>query len=204
MPQMARFFRLLRRAAWLSLEHDQFGIAKAAAYSAVLTLFPGLLLLASILAASRRTESFIPFIATAVGRILPPVAAGAAQPYFRHTAEQPLPLLVTASLITLWTASGVLVSWLEGFRYAYGLPVTWGLVKERIIAFGLVVMALAPLTFATLLIAFGNQIETWIIFHGGREVGPVALLVSTWVGWLLRWVVAALTSVAVMLVIYHF
>src|SRR5512138_48783 len=202
---MGRFLRLLRRAAWRSLEHDQYGIAKAAAYSAVLTLFPGLLLVASILAASSKTEVFLPkIIADAVGRILPPGAAGTAQAYFRKTTEQPISILISASLISLWTSSGVLVSWMEGFRYAYGLPQVWGLMKERFIAFGLVIMALAPLTFATLLVAFGNQIETWIIFHGGREVGPVALLVSTWLGWLLRWVIAVLTSVAVMLVIYHF
>ncbi len=202
---MSHFLRLLRRAAWRSLEHDQFGIAKAAAYSAVLTLFPGLLLVASILAASSRTELFLPkIIADAVGRILPPGAAGSAQAYFRKTTEQPISILISASLISLWTASGVLVSWMEGFRYAYGLPVVWGLVKERFIAFGLVIMALAPLTFATLMVAFGNQIEAWVIFHGGHEIGPYSLWVAIWLGWLLRWLIAVLTSVAVMLVIYHF
>ncbi len=204
MPEMARFFRLLRRAAWRALEHDQFGIAKAAAYSAVLTLFPGLLLMASILAASSRTEVFLPkIIAAAVGRILPPGAAGSAAAYFQKTTAQPISILISASLVSLWTASGVLVSWMEGFRYAYGLPVTWGLIKERFIAFALVIITLVPLTFATLLVAFGSQIEAWVVFHGGHELGPHAVLVSTWVGWIARWVIAVLTSVAVMLVIYH-
>ncbi len=201
---MSRFFRLLRRAAWLALEHDQFGIAKAAAYSAVLTLFPALLLMASILAASSRTEAFFPrIIGAAVGRILPGGAAGSAAAYFQKTTAQPISILITASLVSLWTASGVLVSWMEGFRYAYGLPVVWGLVKERFIAFGLVIITLVPLTFATLLVAFGNQIEQWIIFHGSYEVGPYTVLISTWLGWVLRWTIAVLTSVAVMLLIYH-
>jgi len=198
---MSRFFRLLRRASWLAVEHDQFGIAKAAAYSAILTLFPGLLLLASILAASSRTEALLPkVLAAAVGRILPGSAAATAQAYFEKTIEVSISLLITASLIALWTASGVLVSWMEGFRKAYRLPMAWGLVKERFIAFGLVIMALAPLAFATLLVAFGNQIESWIIFHSGHEFGPYILLV--WKS--LRWAIAILTSVAVMLVIYHF
>ncbi len=201
---MWKFLRLLRRAAWLSLEHDQFGIAKAAAYSAVLTLFPGLLLLASILATSNKTTAFLKLIADAVGRILPPGAAGSAASYFQRATEQPVPLLITASLITLWTASGVLVSWMEGFRFAYGMPVRWGLAKERFIAFGLVILALVPLSFATLLVAFGNHIASWAIFHSGHEFGPYILLIWGKLALVLRWIVAILTSVVVMLLIYHF
>ncbi len=198
---MSRFLLLFRRASWLALEHDQFGIAKAAAYSAILTLFPGLLLLASILAASTRTEALLPkVLAAAVGRILPGSAAATAQAYFEKAVQVPISLLVTASLIALWTASGVIVSWMEGFRNAYGLPLSWGLVKERFIAFGLVFMALVPLAFATLLVAFGNQIESWMIFHSGHEFGSYILLIWT----SLRWAIAILTSVAVMLLIYHF
>jgi membrane protein len=198
---MSRFVRLLRRALWLALEHDQFGIAKAAAYSAILTLFPGLLLIASILATSRRTETILPrILAGSLGRILPGAAAATAQAYFEKTTDVPIPLLISASLIALWTASGLLVSWMQGFRAAYGLPVAWGLVKERFIAFGLVIMALVPLTFATFLVAFGNQIESWIIFHSGHEFGTSVLLI--WAS--LRWLIAILTSIAVMLLVYHF
>ncbi len=201
MALMSRFLWLLRRAIWRAVEHDQFGIAKAAAYSAILTLFPGLLLLASILAASSRTEALLPrVLAAAVGRILPGSAAASAQAYFEKTVEMPISMLVTASLIALWTSSGVIVSWMEGFRNAYRLPMVWGLVKERFIAFGLVLMALVPLAFATLLVAFGNQIESWVIFHSGHEFGPYILLIWT----SLRWTIALLTSVAVMLLIYHF
>ncbi len=62
--------------------------------------------------------------------------------------------------ITLWTASGVMISWMDGFRRCYELPKTWGLVQERLIAFLLVVFALIPMTFATLLVAVGSKFET--------------------------------------------
>ena len=62
-------------------------------------------------------------------------------------------------LITLWTASGVMISWMDGFRRCYELPKTWGLVQERLIAFLLVVFALVPMTFATLLVAVGQQVR---------------------------------------------
>jgi hypothetical protein len=40
----------------------------------------------------------------------------------------------------LWTASGVMISWMEGFRRCYELPKIWGLVKERLISFLLVIL----------------------------------------------------------------
>jgi membrane protein len=88
---------------------------------------------------------------------------------------------------------------MEGFRRAYQLPKTWGLVKERAIAISLVLMAGVPLTFATILVAFGSRIETRILFHIGHEFGPLILL--AWGA--IRWLIAILTSIAVIQLIYH-
>jgi len=79
---------------------------------------------------------------------------------------------------------------MEGFRRSYQLPKIWGLVKERMIAFALVILAGIPLTFATILVAFGSRIETRILFHLGHEFGPYILLLWTAV----RWLIAGLTS----------
>jgi membrane protein len=88
---------------------------------------------------------------------------------------------------------------MEGFRRAYQLPKTWGLLQERLIAMSLVLMAGLPLTFATILVAFGSRIETRILFHIGHEFGPLVLLL-----WgLMRWAIAILTSIAVVQLIYH-
>ena len=108
-------------------------------------------------------------------------------------------LLVTASLLTLWTASGVMVSWMEGFRRCYELPKIWGLVKERLISFLLVVFALIPMTFSTLLVAFGSRIETTILFYTAHEFSAYILLMWTCI----RWLIATLTSIAVIALIYH-
>ena len=40
---MLRFLRLLRLAVWRAFQHDAFAIAKASAYSSILTFFPTLL-----------------------------------------------------------------------------------------------------------------------------------------------------------------
>jgi len=196
--KMLRFLRLLRLAFWRAFEHDAFAIAKASAYSSILTFFPLLLVVGSVLAASRKGEAYLRQISYALGRILPAGSATAIA-YLKSTTNRPVSLLVSASLLTLWTASGVMVSWMEGFRRCYQLPKIWGLLKERLIAFSLVILAGIPLTFSTILVAFGSHIETRILFHLNHEFGFYVLLMWTAV----RWMIATLTSIAVIALIYH-
>jgi membrane protein len=197
-PALARFWRLFRISVWRAFEHDAFAIAKASAYSSILTFFPVLLVLGSVLATVRRGEVYLREISYALGRILPAGSATALN-YLKGGAHRPVGLLVSTSLLTIWTASGVIISWMEGFRRAYQLPKTWGLVKERVIAISLVIMAGLPLTFSTVLVAFGARIETRILFLIGHEFGPLVLLAWTFT----RWLIAILTSIAVIQLIYH-
>src|SRR6201984_1617121 len=136
-----RFFHLLWKSIWRAFQHDAFAIAKASAYSAILTFFPALLVIGAVLATSGQTDEYLREISYALGRILP-AGSATALAYLRGTTQRSVGVLITASLITLWTASGVMISWMEGFRRCYELPKTWGLVKERLIAFLLVVFAL--------------------------------------------------------------
>ncbi len=195
---MLRFLRLFRLAVWRAFQHDAFSIAKASAYSSILTFFPALLIVGSVLATWRKGAPFMREITYALSRILP-TGANTALAFLRGAAQRPFGMLVTASLITLWTASGVMISWMEGFRRCYELPKIWGLVKERMISFGLVIFALLPMTFATLLVAFGSKIEADILFYTDREFSPYILLM--WA--VIRWIIAILTSIAVIALIYH-
>ena len=195
---MLNFLRLLRLALWRAFQHDAFAVAKASAYSSILTFFPGLLVVGSVLAASHKTDAYLREISYALGRIMPAGSATAVA-YLKGTNQRPVGLLITTSLLTVWTASGVMISWMEGFRNAYELPKTWGLIKERLIAFSLVILAGIPMTFSTILVAFGSRIEARILFHIGHEFGPFVLL--TWTA--IRWAIATLTSIAVIALIYH-
>lgn len=198
-PVILSLLRLLRVAFWRAFQHDAFAVAKAAAYSSILTFFPGLLVVGSVLATSHRTATALREVSYAVGRILP-AGSGTALEFLKgKSLQRPVGVLISASLITLWTGSGVMISWMEGFRNAYHLPKKWGLVKERLIAFSLVILAGIPLCFATALVAFGSRIETRILFAMGREFGPLILLMWT----AIRWLIATLTSIAVIALIYH-
>lgn len=196
--RMLRFFRLIRLAVWRAFMHDAFAIAKASAYSSILTFFPALLVVGSSLATWRKGAPYLREISYALSRILP-AGSATAMNYLHSAGQRPIGLLVGNSLLTLWTASGVMISWMEGFRRCYELPKTWGLVKERAVALSLVVLAGLPMTFATLLVALGSKVETRILFYTAREFSPYILLLWTSV----RWLIATLTGIAVIALIYH-
>ncbi len=152
-PALGRFWRLFRISVWRAFEHDAFATAKASAYSSILTFFPALLVLGSVLATVRRGEVYLREVSYALGRILP-AGATTALAYLKGAAHRPVGLLLMAGL---------------------------------------------PLTFATILVAFGSRIETRVLFHIDHELGPLVLLL--WIA--IRWIIAILTSIAVIALIYH-
>ena len=194
---MLRFLRLLRLALWRAFEHDAFATAKASAYSAIFTFFPVLLIVGSVLANWRKGGPYLREITYALNSVLP--AGGTTAVNYLKGAKHPVGFVLTTSLITLWSASGVMISWMDGFRRCYELPKTWGLVKERLIAFLLVIFTLVPMTFSTLLVALGSKIETRILSYIDPDFSVYILLM--WGG--MRWLIATLTSISVIALIYH-
>jgi membrane protein len=193
-----KFLMLLKAALWRAFEHDAFSIAKASAYSCILTFFPALLVVGAVLASSHRFSIYMLEVSDAISRMLPAGSATATE-YLRGKGDHHIKFLITTSLLTVWTGSGVIISWMDGFRRAYQLPNLWGLVKERAIACALVILAGLPMTIATILVAFGSQIETRLLLYTGHHLG--AFIPLMWTG--LRWLLAILTSVAVIALIYH-
>lgn len=197
---MLSFMSLLHRAVWRAFQHDAFATAKGAAYSSILTVFPAFLVLASILAVSHQTETFAREVSFAIGRVLPSGTTALALAYFNMSKIRPFRVIFSASIVTLTAASGVFISWMAGFRRAYGiLENPWSFWKERAMALLLIPLSLVPLSFATILVGFGNQLENWFDVHAIYELRGTILLLWTWG----RWSIGALTSVAVIALIYH-
>lgn len=192
-------FTRLRRAFWQAFQHGQFSVAKGAAYSSILTLFPAFLVVTSVLEASHQTEGFLQQISYAVGWVLPPGSRSAALAFFQTKQHHATRIIYSASIVTLLAASGVMISWMDGFRKAYGMVNTWGFWRERLIALYLVLLALIPLGFATILVAFGSEVENWAQSETMHLFKPLVLLV--WDA--ARWAIALLTAIAVMALIYH-
>ena len=159
----------LRRATWNAFRHNAFTTAKAAAYSAILSLFPAVLTGTTLLALSPETET-LSDIRSAFYDILPPDTMGLVQNYFQMNHERSVRLIWSATAIAILAASGFMLSIMEGFRRAYRLPRgTWNFWRERVVAFGLIPITLVPMLFATLLIVFGHQIERWMIDNADHE-----------------------------------
>src|SRR3982751_3751345 len=107
---MRKALRILRLAVWGSFQHDVFTIARAAAYYSILTLFPALMVVATVLASFKETRGYLVEIARTMHEVMPPGTAGGADPYFQRTYNIPLHILISASVITIFFASGSIVA----------------------------------------------------------------------------------------------
>src|SRR5436305_14843842 len=54
-PLIFRYLHLFGKSIWRTFQHDAFAIAQASAYSSILTFFPTLLVLGSVLGHGSRT-----------------------------------------------------------------------------------------------------------------------------------------------------
>ena len=197
------FFWLLRRSAVATFDDGCLGFAKGAAYSALLSFFPVLASAAAILV-QMRAEFVSRTIERALSEIVPPDSVDLVVEQFRATGSRPLALLIVAGLISVWAASGVIKSLIEGFQAAYRVPRNRGFVRQNAVAIALVLLSAAPLICATLLIVFGNQAQRVVL--GWLKVDPVFNpLAPTW-QWLsrmARYAVAFVTTVVDAGVLYY-
>jgi membrane protein len=153
-----------------------------------------------VMSLTNTTESFVHQIEFALGTVLPPGARATAISYFRAHKKWPVREITSALTVMVFAASGVMISWMNGFRTAYGIQKNpWGFWRERLVAIYLVVLGLAPMAFALFLVAFGNIIEIWLVMQVNRGIGLYVLLLWTAV----RWLISGVTSVTVIMLIYH-
>ena len=180
------------------------GAAKGAAYSALLSFFPVLASAAAILVQTR-AEFVSRIVERVLSEIVPPGTEELVVEQFRVTGSRPLALLIVAGVISVWAASGVIKSLMEGFQAAYRVPRNRGFVRQNAVAIALVLLSAAPLVCATLLVVFGSQAERAVL--DWLKVDPVLHpLAPTW-QWLsrmARYAVAFVTTVVVAAVLYYF
>lgn len=199
-----RFAWLLRQSILASIDDGCFGIAKGAAYSALLSFFPVLTSAATILIqtradfAARTLQSFL-------REVLPPGTEDLVVLRFRSAGERPIGVLVVAGLVSLWAASSVIKSLIDGFQAAYRLPRSRGFFHQSGLAMALVLLGIVPLLAASLLIVFGIEVQRVVL--NWIKVDPL-LNPFSWVWeWLSRvaqYVLAFATTVAVTATVYYF
>jgi membrane protein len=198
---VADFFRALRTAFMQAIGNDVLDDAKAAAYSGMLMLFPGFLVLTTMLALVPVGSTLLDELRNASEQFLPADTMSLLQSYFQTRKAFSVQVLLSATTLSIFAAWGVTSTLMDGFRRAYRLPPkSWSYWQQRIRALLLVPIALVPLSMATFLVIFGKPIEDWMGSHSQHELHAVVLLLWR----LARWLLALVTSTAVVGGIYHF
>ena len=195
----ARTFWLLRRAFVAAYEDNCFGIAKGAAYSFLLSLFPILTTLTSILIQAN-ARSVVHVIATFAQQIVPPGTEDIILSRLRERGAKPISLPVAAVLVSLWAGSGAMISLMEGFDAAYRIPSGRPFLKQRLMAIFLVLIAASPSVGASLLIISGDRGEaSFIHWIGVSDItAPVELAWRT-----ARYILAFCTTTFVTGLLYY-
>ena len=82
-----------------------------------------------------------------------------------------------------------MITWMGSFRIAYGIRENpWGFWHERMVAYFLVILTLAPMMFSMMLVVFGNQIEVWLVLQTNQIIGIYILFVFKVVRWMISFV----------------
>jgi membrane protein len=199
-----RFWSLLRSAWVATYEDGGFGVAKGAAYSALLAFFPVLTTLATLLVEAN-AEVVARTIARLLYDVIPPGTEEIVQALFNVHGQRPSWLLVVAILLSVWAGSGVMMSLMEGFRSIYRIPSGRSFLYERSVAMLLVFGAALPALGASALIVFNNRAQRLVISSIGLASGDFDLR-----GWLqlagqgLSLGIAVCAMVVITAVVYYF
>jgi membrane protein len=159
---VARTLWLLRRAFIAAYEDNCFGIAKGAAYSFLLSLFPVLTTLTFVLI-HVNAQSVVHVIAMFMQQVVPPGTEDIVLSRLKARAVRSISLPVVSILLSLWAASGAMASLMEGFQAAYRIPSGRPFLKQRAMAIFLVLIAAFPAVAASSLLIFGDRGEAAFI-----------------------------------------
>jgi membrane protein len=202
MRRLLRFPRILHGTLLRAARHDCFNLAQSTAYSAMVSLFPALIVAAAVVSLLPDTAPLRFQLSAFFDRILPPDVSPLLQGYFvdsPHSIKSTHALIV-AFLVSLIGASSVLATLMEGVRRANDLPMDcWTFWQRRRRSLLLVPLSLVPFGLATLLVVFGHFITERVALH----LMPFARTPIYVFALLIRWCVALIGSIGIIGLIYH-
>ncbi|HEX4166308.1 MAG TPA: YihY/virulence factor BrkB family protein [Bryobacteraceae bacterium] len=196
----ARTWWLLRRAVIAANEDNCFSIAKGAAYSSMLSLFPILTTIAALL-----FEVNAPLVVDEIARfarqVVPPGTELLVLSPLKEHVGRHISLPLAAIAVSLWAGSGAMVTLMEGFQAAYRIPSGRPFIKQRLMAIFLVLIAALPSVAASSLILFGDRIESAFVHWSGVAELSAPLELLWRIG---RYVLAFATTTFVTGLLYYF
>ncbi|HXA51506.1 MAG TPA: YihY/virulence factor BrkB family protein [Candidatus Acidoferrum sp.] len=198
------YWWLVRQSLISTFNDGCIGYAKGAAYSALLSFFPMLTSAAAIMVQTR-TEFVASTLENFLSQVVPPGTEDLVVQQFRVMGARPAGILIIALIVSLWAASGVIKSLIEGFQAAYRVPRNRSILRQSGVAMSLVLLSALPLVFASLLLLFGGQVERGVLRW--LSVDPFLNPLSgplQFASRIARYALAVATTVAVTSSLYYF
>jgi membrane protein len=195
---------LLQRTLFAAIDDGCFSVAKGAAYSALLSLFPILTSTATIFVMTR-AEFVTRTLTEVLRKVLPPGTQNIVLTQFRAQGQKSITLLVVALLVALWAAAGLLKSLMQGFNNAYRIPRDPSYFHQTGVAVGLVFLSAIPLIGASALLLFGTQVERALFGIARLDplLNPLAYLWQL-LGEGVRYLIALAATVALTSILYYY
>jgi membrane protein len=193
----SKYWLTVTRQMLIRLDQDDcFGLAKGAAYSFLLFFFPLLLFLVIGMVMTDALTALAPTLTGGLSRIVPPETNALIANYITSMVDsEPTNLLVSAFLGMVWTGSGMMVTLMKGLDRAYRVPMHRPMVKQRLLAIGLVFSGAIPLVLLAILTIFGSHLERWILAQFNLTL-PVFWKIA-------RWAILLAATTAMISVVYH-
>ena len=206
MKRLLRWYAVLVRALHRTrrsvLAHDCLNVAQSTAYSAIVALFPALIVAAAVIGLLPDTAPVRFQIADFFDRVLPGGVSALLNAAFENAPKHThsLRALVSAGVVSFAGASNVIATLMDGLRRARGLPRNyWSFWQRRRRSMELVPLSLIPLTIASLLVVFGHAVSGWLV----ASIGPEAREPIYAATLLLRWALAVGASVGLIALLYR-
>jgi membrane protein len=202
MRRILRLPRIFHGALLRAARHDCLNLAQSTAYSAMVSLFPALIVAAAVVSLLPDTAPLRFQLAILFDRVLPPDVSPLLQGYFIDSphSTRSSHALIAAFIVSLIGASSVIATLMEGVRRANDLPVDcWTFWQRRLRAFLLVPLSLVPFGVTSTILVFGQFVTAWLALH----IMPSARTPIYIVALLLRWCIALAGSIGIIGLIYH-
>jgi membrane protein len=182
--------------------HDCLNLAQSTAYSAIVSLFPALIVAAAVVGFLPDTAPIRFQLGIFFDRILPPDVSPLLQGYFVASPDstRSAQAIIVAFVVSISGASSVIATLMEGVRRANDLPPDcWTFWQRRRRALLLVPLSLIPFALASILIVFGHITTVWLALHVMASVRTPVYFLAV----LIRWSVSLAGSIGITCLIYH-
>jgi len=176
------------------------GLASQVAYSALFSLFPFLLFVRAIVAYFPGLDRLGTWFLEALGEVITTdsrLFQIVEENVFAELSAEHAGLLSVGIVLTLWGASGAVMTLINAVNRAYGLKETRSWQRRRLMAAGLAMVGAILFPSGILLLVFGS----WAGDRIGQAAEPDSFVHSLWVA--ARWPGAFLFLVAAMALFFY-